>query len=133
MKSILRHYVIDTVSLYLISQVASGIVFEKGFESLALAGIGLMIATLLIKPIVNILILPLNLITFGLFKWVGSAIALYLVTLVVPGFKIVSFGFGGTTTSFFEIPALSFEGILSLIAFSFLLSFVTSFINWLIK
>ena len=133
MKSILRHYVIDATSLYLVSQIAGGIVFEKGFETLALAAVALTIATLLIKPIVNILILPLNLITFGLFKWVGSAIALYLVTLTVSGFKINNYLFSGFTTSWFDVPAIAFAGTLSLIAFSFLLSFLTSFVNWLVK
>ena len=133
MKFLLRHYAVDTVSLYLASQVASGLIFEGGIKTFLLAGVGLMAATLVVKPLINLLILPLNLITFGLFKWVSSAVALYIVTLVVGGFKIAGFTFAGLSTKWIDIPGFSFSRILSYLAFSFLLSLLTSFIYWLIK
>ncbi len=133
MKTVLRHYVVDTLSLYLATQIASGVIFAKGTESLLLAGVGLTAATMIIRPLINILLLPINLITFNFFKWLSSAIALYLVTLVVPGFKIVEFAFHGFSTQWIDVPSFGFEGILSFVAFSFLLSTIASFINWLIK
>src|SRR3989304_1482355 len=133
MKTIIRHYVLETVTLYLASQIASGIVFEGGLPTLFLAGVGLTLATLIIRPLINILILPINLITFGLFKWVSSAVALYLVTLVVPGFRITQFVFEGLGSKWLDIPGFSFAGILAFISFSFLLSLITSFMYWLIK
>ncbi|MFZ5932663.1 MAG: phage holin family protein [Patescibacteria group bacterium] len=133
MKTLLRHYVVDTVALYLVSQIASGMVFEGGAKSLLLTGVGLMASSLVVKPIINILILPLNLITFGLFKWVSAAVALYVVTLVVPGFRIIEFVFAGLTTKWIGIPGFAFSGLAAFIAFSFALSFLTSFIYWLIK
>ena len=133
MKTILRHYIIDTLSLYLATQIASGVVFAKGTESILLAGVGLTAATMIIKPLINILLLPINLITFNFFKWLSSTIALYLVTLVVPGFKIIEFAFHGFSTKWIDIPSFNFEGILAYVAFSFLLSTIASFIGWLIK
>jgi len=133
MKRILRHYVIDTFSLYLVSTIASGIHFEGGAKTILLAGVGVAIAMLLAKPVINILLLPINLVTFGFFRWVSSAIALYLVTLTVPGFKILGFHFAGFTSAWIDLPALSLSGIAAYIAFSFLLSILTSFIYWLIK
>lgn len=133
MKRILRHYVIDTFSLYAVTLVATGVVFEKGTHTLLLAGVGITTAMLLAKPIINILLLPLNLVTFGLFRWVSSAIALYLTTLVVPGLKIIGFHFSGLTSKWIDIPPLNFSGVLAYIAFSFLLSILISFIFWLIK
>jgi putative membrane protein len=133
MKKILQHYLIDTFCLYIVSQLVSGIYFQKGLESLFLAGIGLTLATLVIRPVINILLLPLNLITFGIFKWVSSAIALYLVTLIVPGFKIVNFIFQGFSTKWVDIPSLNLSGLLALITFSFILSLFTSFIHWIFK
>ncbi len=133
MKTIIRHYVIDTVSLYLVSKIASGMIFEKGLESLLLAGAAVAFTTILIKPIINILILPINLITFGLFKWVASVIAFYIVSLIVPGFRIAGFNFAGLTTSWFEFPAVVLSGFMAYFAFSFLLSLITSSIHWLTK
>lgn len=133
MKKVLRHFVIDTVSLYLASSIASGLVFERGIETIILAGVGLTLASLIAKPVINVLMLPINLITFGLFRWVASAIALYLVTLVVPGFRIAKFFFGGFSSVWFDLPTISFEGVIALISFSFLLSLIASFIYWLVK
>ena len=124
---------IATFSLWTVSSIAEGIVFEKSPETLFLAGAGLTVALLVGRPIINLLLLPINMVTFGLFRWVSSAIALYLVTLVVPGFKIAGFHYSGFTSVWFDIPEINFKGVLAFIAFSFLLSIITSFIYWLRK
>lgn len=131
MKRILRHYAVDTFVLYAVSQFASGLQFEKGIETLFLAGAGLTVASLLAKPVINLLLLPINLITFNLFKWVSSAVALYIVTLVIPGFRIVGFMFQGFSSSWFDLPSVSFGGFLAYVAFSFVFSLIASFIYWL--
>ncbi|MEK7550407.1 MAG: phage holin family protein [Patescibacteria group bacterium] len=123
MKRIVKHFVIDTVSLYVISQFVSGLVFAEGFKTIVITGAVLSITTLLIKPIINLLLLPLNLITFGLFKWVGYAVTLYIVTLLVAGFEIIGFSYQN----------LNFTGTLAIIAFSFVLSLLTSIITWIMK
>lgn len=133
MKTILKHFVIDTVSLYLISLAISGIVFQNGIQTLLLTGFVLMLTTLVVQPILNLLLLPLNLVTFGFFKWITYAITLYLVTVVVPGFKLLDFVFAGYKSVWFSIPAISLSGPLAFIAFSFLISFVSSVLYWIFK
>lgn len=133
MKSILKHFIIDTVTLYVVSEWVDGIMFAKGTETLLITGAVLAAATLTIRPMINILILPLNLVTFGLFKWVAYAITLYLVTLVVPGFKILDFSFAGYNSYWFVIPPIFLAGMLAFIAFSFLISFISSVIYWIFK
>lgn len=133
MRTILKHFLIDTVCLYIISQAVSGMVFAEGLYTLALAGFVLMLATMIVRPIINILLLPINLITFGLFKWVTFAITLYLVTLVVPGFHIGQFVFNGFSSYWFSIPVVTLSGILAFIAFSFTISIISSILNWIFK
>ncbi len=133
MKRIFRHFAIDTFSLYVASLVASGLVFESGFTTMAMAGAALTVAGLVVKPVINILLLPLNLITFNLFKWLSSAVALYLVTLVVNGFRIEQFVFNGYSSVWFDIPAINFTGVLAIAAFSIIISFVSSIILWIVK
>ena len=122
MKRILRHYAVATFSLWAVTRIAEGIVFEDYPRTLFIAGLALMAASIVARPVINILILPLNLVTFGLFRWVSSAIALYLVTLVVPGFKIAGFHFVGFSSKWVDIQEINFKGILSYVAFSLLLS-----------
>jgi len=133
MRTLLKHYLVDTLALYLVYLLFSGIIFKTFPQTLLLAGVGLMISSLLIKPIINILLIPVNLVTFGLFRWVSSAITLYLVTLLVPGFRIVEFAFAGFNSKWIDIPGFSLPGVLAFIAVSFVLSLLTSFFYWLIK
>lgn len=133
MKKIFRHFAIDTLTLYAVSLFTLGLVFEEGLITVLLAGVGLTITSLLARPVINLLLLPINLITFNLFKWVSSAVALYLVTLVVPGFKITHFYFAGMSSNLFTIPSLSLGGVLSYVAFAFIISLITSSIYWIIK
>jgi len=133
MRTIIKHFIIDTITLYLISQAVKGIVFTEGTYTLLLAGLVLMLATNLVRPIINILLLPINLVTFGLFKWVTYAITLYLVTLVVPGFSIGEFVFAGFSSYWFSIPGLSLAGVLAFIAFSFVISTISSILYWIFK
>jgi uncharacterized membrane protein YvlD (DUF360 family) len=133
MKRILRHFTIDTYCLWLTSNIASGIVFEKGLTTLIYAGIGITFVSVLAKPVINLLLLPINILTFGIFRWVGSAVVLYVVTLLVKDLKINSFNFTGLSGKWFDIPILHFEGLFAFIAYSFILSILTAVIYWLIK
>jgi len=133
MKRIIKHFGIDTVSLYLSSIVASGLTFDEGLKTLLLAGLGLSLSSFVVKPIINLFMLPINLITFGIFRWVSSAIALYIVTLVVPGFLILGFTFAGYQNVWFSLPAVSLNGVIAIVVFSFLISLISGIIYWLVN
>src|SRR3972149_3474904 len=126
MKKLLRHFVIDTAVLYFISQAVGGLNFDGGTSTIFLTGAVLAVTTVLIKPLINILLLPLNLITFGFFKWIAHALSLYIVTLIVPGFAIDGFNYAGLSAYWFSIPAGSLSGVIVLIAFSLLISLTSS-------
>lgn len=133
MRTIFKHFIINTVTLYLIAQVISGISFAQGSYTLLLAGFVLTLTTMIVRPVINILLLPINLITFGFFKWIGYAITLYLVTLIVPGFKLMDFIFRGFNSYWFSLPAISLSGLLAFIAFSFIISILSSAFYWIFK
>lgn len=133
MKRVLYHYVVGTFALWAVSVIADGMVFENGTRTLLMAGVGLMLASLFTKPVINMLLLPINLVTFGLFRWVSSAVVLYIVTLLIGDFKIAHFRFDGFASKWFDLPPLYFEGMLAFVGFAFMLSIITSFLFWLHK
>ncbi|MGD8744233.1 MAG: phage holin family protein [Candidatus Woesebacteria bacterium] len=130
MKKIIRHFLIDLLALYFVTQIASGMVFERGIQTMLITAGAMTVVTILAKPVINLLLLPLNLVTFGVFKWVSSAVALYIVTLIVDNFKIAYFDYAGFTSKWIDIPHLHFEKAAAFIGFAFLLSIITSFIRW---
>ncbi len=133
MRRFIRIFIIEAFALFAASQIAQGLVFKEGATTFVWASITLTVATFLVKPIINLLLLPLNIVTFGLFKWVGHAITLYLITLVIDDFDVVGFSFLGFTYSTISLPSLNLgSGPLAFIGFSLVLSFITGFIYWLV-
>lgn len=130
---IIKHSIIDSVTLYLLSLVITGISFQKGYETILLTGFVLALSQLIVKPVINLLLLPINLITFNLFKWVSYAVTLYLVTLVVPGFEVTGFSFQGFENDWLPLPAVNFDGSIGFILLSFVISIISSIIYWLMK
>lgn len=133
MKTILKHFIIYTATIYLLSLAFGGMEFENGITTIIVTGAVLTLIGMLIRPLINLLLLPINLITFGLFKWASFAITLYLVTLLVSGFKITGFLFSGFSTYWFVVPEIALSGLFAFLAFSFIISFVSSTIYSILK
>jgi uncharacterized membrane protein YvlD (DUF360 family) len=133
MRRILKHFLVSTFSLYIISRSSTGLVFENGVETLFYAGAALTLASILAKPIINLLLLPINLISFGLFRWLSYGVVLYIVTLVVDQFKVTGFSFAGFTSNWFDVPAVSVGGFPSFIIYAFLIAFLSSTLYWILK
>ncbi len=130
MKRIVNIFAVEVASLFIATQIASGIVFQNGLEGLFVAGVALAIAAYFVRPVVNLLLLPLNLVTLGLFKFIGHAVTLFIVDLALNQFQIVGFHFVGASTRWLDIPAVNFgEGALAYLAFSILISVVSGLLS----
>ena len=60
MKRIIRSIAIEAVVIYLISAVTKGLIFEGGMAAILVTGLALALASFLVKPVVNILLLPIG-------------------------------------------------------------------------
>lgn len=134
MKKLLRIVAIEFAGLAVANHLASGLVFQNAFEAVLVTTLALGLAMHLIRPIVNLLLLPLTLATMGVFKILGHAITLFIVDVALEQFEVAGFHFSGLATEFIEIPSVTFnKGPLAYFAFSLLIWFVTTIINWLRK
>jgi len=134
MKKLLRSFLVKAIVLWIVSQLlVNGITFAKGYETLAVAAVVLGLVNLFIRPLLNILFLPINVLTLGAFRWIINVVTLFLVTLLVPDFKINAFHFPGLSYFGLSIPAFDAGTILAFIIISFLLSLFTGLIFWVIK
>lgn len=134
MKRILKIFTIEVFALYVTLQTVSGMVFENEFEGIIITGIALAIGTIFLKPIVNILLLPLTLATLGLFRFLSHAIVLWIVDTALIQFKIVEFNFPGFSSQYLDLPSVHYTNIfMAYIAFSLTLSVITGILNWLLK
>ncbi len=133
MKSVLRRIIYYSVALFITAQALEGVTVNGGLGEYLIGGIVLTILFFLVKPILNIITLPLNIITFGLFSFLTNAIILYLLTVVVPNISINAFTHRGFSFLGFVTPKLQVNGFFAFIAASVTLSLIVGFLKWLIK
>ena len=101
MGKVLLHWVVSAVFLYVLSFLFRGVVIDSVVAALIAAVVlGLINATL--KPILQVLSLPITVLTLGIFYLVVNALMLMLVSFLVPGFTITGFW-----TAFFAAIILS--------------------------
>ncbi|MBI2195761.1 MAG: phage holin family protein [Candidatus Levybacteria bacterium] len=133
MKSIIRNTFVYGLALFLLAQANNGVAIQGGFTTYLLGGLILSLLFMTLKPVLNILSLPLNLITLGLFSFLTNTIILYLATVFVPQIKISSFVFTGANFAGFIVPQVSFNTFFAFVVSAIFLSAAVGFIEWLIK
>jgi len=133
MKKQLRNYLINLASLLFVSWLINTISFEEGVKTILIATLVLMLGNLLAKPILNLLLLPINLLTLGLFRWLINIFIFYLMTLIVPQVKIVAYTYPGYTHEGFAIPEISLSFFWTLFLVCFIISLFSSFLHWAFK
>jgi len=82
---------INALAFYITSYIIPGMVIG-GWQTLLVIAVVWGILTVVIKPILVILTLPINILTLGLFTFVINAILLLMMSNIVPGFHITGFG-----------------------------------------
>jgi len=132
-KGLIRHTVINGVSLAILDQVIPGVTIAGGFVTYVIAGFVLSLLLLILKPILNIFSLPLNMLTLGLFSFFTNAIILYVLTIFVTQITITKFTFEGFTFAGFVVPVMHFGTFWAFILTAAILSIIIAFFDWLLK
>lgn len=94
-------FVLNAVALLAADYFLDGI-HLSGIGSAILAAVALGLVNTLIRPVLILFTLPLSMLTLGLFILVINAVTFSLASLLVPGFRIDTFGaafFGAIITS----------------------------------
>lgn len=133
MKTIIRHFLINLGALWVTTQILPAISLTGGIRGLLIGAVAVMAANLLLVPVLKILLLPLNLLTLGLFAWLSNVLALYFLVNVIPYFKIGVYHFSGIFWEGFSIPSIDLTVFQVVIVASFILGFIINFANWLMK
>lgn len=132
MKTVLRYYLINLVSLYSTTQIIAGLTYSGGLVALLTGGAVFTIINLLLVPLIKILLLPINLLTLGFFSWTSNVLALYALTSFLPQFKLAPYQFPGFEYGGFSLPALDLTTLWVAIAASFLIGLFTHLLQWLV-
>lgn len=133
MKTLLRNTAIYTFALFLLPKVLSGVVISDSLSTFILGGFFLTLLFMIIKPILQIISFPLNLVTLGLFSSFTNVIILYLLTVIHPGIRISAFNYPGLSLLGFIVPQMQVNIFFAYVLSSVILAIIVTAINWLIK
>jgi putative membrane protein len=87
---IILHWVLISVSVFIASKIIDGIYVDPIWMAFVV-GACLALFNMFIKPIIKILTLPLNIITFGLFSLVINGAIFWYLGTIIDGFTVMSF------------------------------------------
>jgi len=130
MKHIVRVFLFNVFALWFTSQLIPGLVIPRGWQVTLFAGLILSILMLVVAPILRILFIPINILTFGLLSWLVNVIVILLLTIFVPEIRVIPWQFSGGSWAGFAIPAVHFTYFWSLVVTSLVISAITNVLHW---
>jgi len=133
MKFLLRNTAIYAFSLYLLPQVFSGIKISGGMPILIIGGAVLTLMLLILKPVINIISIPLNLATLGLFSALTNLLILYLLTVFVPNIAIMPFVLHRISLAGFIIPQMHLGLFSAYLVIAIGLAIISSALRWVVE
>ncbi|HEX9008491.1 MAG TPA: phage holin family protein [Patescibacteria group bacterium] len=83
--------IINALGFYVTAYLVPGVHIEN-LESLAIVAIVWGVLSIILRPILLVLTLPVNILTLGLFTFVINAGLIMLMASLVRGFKVDNFG-----------------------------------------
>lgn len=130
MRGLLKDIAIIIISVYLVSLVLRGLIIENT-TSMVMLAIVLYFGNKVVHPIVQVILLPLNLLSLGIFSAASTLFSLYLSTIFVKGVIVIPFTFQGVSLFGLHIASISFNTILSFMVISVTIYFVEKMLFWL--
>lgn len=131
MKTLLRYFLINLVSLYATTRYIPGLSYTGGIKSLIIGALAFMLINFLLVPLLKLLFLPLNILTLGLFAWLINVLALYALTTIVSDFALSPYSFSGANIIGVTIPAMELTTFWVAVVASLMIGIVTHFLQWL--
>ena len=131
MRKIIINILATASSFFVAQYFLSGIHLDTTWSAYLVASLVFVIFNFVLSPIIKLLLLPINLLTLGLFRWLSNVLVLYLFDLVYDGISITGFEFAGYNSSIISLPPGYFGLFWVLVLASFIMSLTYSFITTL--
>ena len=88
---LIRYLIVNVAALLITAYLIPGFLVED-FMAAVVAAVVIGIINTLVKPVIQLLTLPLTILTLGLFSFVLNVIFLIIAAEVTPGFDIATIG-----------------------------------------
>lgn len=129
MKYLARVYLFNVFSLWLTSSIFPAFNIHGSWQTILLAGIVLSGLMIIVKPILKILFIPINILSFGLLSWMINVVVIYLLTVLVAEVEINAWMFPGINYMGFVIPEIKISYFAALIIASVSVTFISNLLH----
>lgn len=126
MKYFVKTWIFYVFALWLTKEIFPAFIVTGSWITLFVSGLLLSLLMLVIKPVLKILFIPINLLTFGLFSWVVNVIVIYILTLIAPNVSVISWMFPGASWQGFVIPSTQLSYITCLVITSITVTLISN-------
>jgi uncharacterized membrane protein YvlD (DUF360 family) len=132
MKHLLRSFLGYFIAVYVASLVIPGVAISGNvLRTTALVSGVLMLLHTFVRPVLELFLLPLNILTLGLLKKAADIFLVYSATFIVPEFSINSFYFPGATVFGLSLPEMEVNKLLSIVVSVLFIVVVKHVISWI--
>jgi putative membrane protein len=121
--------VFHVFALWLVSELFGALQISGGVVGILTAGLLLTLLMLLIRPILKILFIPINFITFGIAGWFINAVILFLLTIIMPEVIVREYSFPGFQYLGFVIPSIKFNYLVSFLLVSISITLIANLLR----
>lgn len=132
-KKILRSILLFSFALVSTNYLWHNLTFQREIETLLIVALILSLFEIILKPILNLLLLPITIITLGAIRIIIDTLGLYLATFFINEFTVNTINTSGVIFQGFSIPKFHFEGIIAYIVTSISISFCYHFFSSIVK
>lgn len=129
MKHLFRMVVSFVFALWLTSALIPALVIAGNVWGMLSAGFTLAIMMIILKPLIALILLPVNILTLGLLGWFVNVIVLYIWSALVPQVTLVPWTFPGFSWGGFVVPSVSVSYTWTLIIVSLVITAIIAILG----
>lgn len=109
------------------------VILEGGFEDVLLAAAALTLLNKFLKPLLKLVLIPVNMVTFGLLRWVAAVLVFYITTEIIAGLKVIPWEFPGLATNFIIFPKYLISFPLDYVVSALFVVILSRIFTWIFK
>lgn len=132
MKSLLKNYLTSFLSVYFTANWGFGLIVSSGLNNYFYVSF-ILALILSLKPFLDAILFPLNLITLNMTGFLVYLILIYLWVLFLPQVTFSKFSFSGLNLGIINLSPFSLSGFLAIILISLTLIMFIRFFAWAFK
>lgn len=133
MKKHLLVFIIAGIAFVIATFFLPGLNYGGNSETLVRAAVVFSLLHTFVRPLIEIILLPINFLTLGLMGGLTGLILLWLVTVLVPAFTIADSKFQGYSAGGISLPNYELNAFLTAILGAILIGLISSILYWLVR